>query len=494
MPRYRFLHRRRYIGLLAGLITCVDFMSTASVVTASAHIRGGLHAAPEDFLWLLSAYAASGTTMILLLERFTRLMRFRTLLTGCLAVFIAGALLSSVSTSFGMLVLARVIQGIGGGPLFSGSRIMLQQVLRPEQRGRQLRLFMLGLFGCMALVPWLTGVLVQACNWQAVFVMQATFGTLVLLLCWRLLPKEAHLPRAAGNIDWLALLALSLGVLLLLHTVQDYRYTRLSPTLVLTGSAALLLLIYVGRHLLVHDDPWLHVRRVVSRRYLAGLGFYAFYYLLNGAISFLAPQYLQAGEGFNIATTGLILSTSGVCTALALPVYYRLAPWMTDRRKVIAAGFALCALTLVWLSASATGATPADALFPVFALKGLFPLLTVIQVAGLTFREIPHQDFIHAYAFKNVMRQIAITVGSGIGNLFWLDALASNHTSLVAKLDGFNPLMVEGGYVDSAASLAGLAGMVERQAVLLSADQVFIWLALLCGVGLVAVLWQKTLR
>ena len=94
-----------------------------------------------------------------------------------------------------------------------------------------------------------------------------------------------------------------------------------------------------------------------------------------------------------------------LCTVVALPLYFRIAKHLPDRRYVMGCGFMLLACLSVWLSFSATGSTSVEQLLPILVLRGFFPLLVVIQVAGLTFREFVQQDFEHAYALKNVLRR-----------------------------------------------------------------------------------------
>jgi hypothetical protein len=69
------------------------------------------------------------------------------------------------------------------------------------------------------------------------------------------------------------------------------------------------------------------------------------------------------------------------------------------------------------------GTTFVDLLAPM-VFKGLFPLLVVVQIAGLTYHEVAHEDFIHAYALKNIMRQLAGVFAVGLASHGW-QALAA---------------------------------------------------------------------
>lgn len=483
--------RRRHAGVCAGLITGTDFLASSTVYVSGAYIRGGIGASPEDFLWIITLYAAAGTAAILVLERLSRVLPFRTLIRLGLGLFILGSGVAACSQSFNQLMAARVLQGLGGGPLMTAARVMLQMSVPAERRGPQLRGFITGIFLSTALAPWAATALVQWQDWRAVFALQGAYGAAMWLLAGFALPKEAHLPRSLGHFDWMSALAFSLGTLILLHTLQDMRYQWLDRGMVLSLLLALGLFAHLAWHLHRHPDPWFNLGRIASRRYLTGVVFYGLYYLVTGALSYLTPLYLEGGEGYDVGTAGRVLTLTGLATALLLPLYFRLVPYLGDRRRVIALGFALVGGTLAWMAHNVTGSTPYQAQIWPFLLKGLFPILVVIQVAGLTFREFKHLDFAHAYALKNVLRQLSIAVGAGMGNLYWQDVSAQARTRLVERINAWNP---ELGPAPDPQWLARLSGEIDRQAALLSAQQVFYALALVALLGMVAILSQKNLR
>lgn len=472
------------------MIAGVDFVATATVNFSDSAIRGGIGATPDDFLWVLSAYAAAGAAGILLLERLSRRLRYRTLLLLGLGLFAAGSLVACLSQSLPQLVLARGLQGLGGGPLMTCARVLLQLAVPAEQRRVQLRGFIVGLFGSSAGGPWLAAWLIQRGDWHALFQLHLVWALLVMLLCWAMVPKGAHSTRRIGHVDGLAVLVFSLAVLLLLHTCDDVRYQWPDGATALSLVCAGALVLGFAWHLLLHPDPWFRLGSLVSRRYLTGLLLYTLYYLLNGAMAWALPKYLASGEGFDLQSVGLLSSLAGVSTLLLLPGYFQLAPRLPDRRYVIAAGFVLAALLLWRFAGSATGGTDAGSLTPLLLIKGLFPIMVVFQVAGLTFREFRNQDYVHAYALKNVLRLIANALGAGLASLYWQQMAARGRAVLIGR---FDPLQGSAPF-DGPDAWQRLDAVIEQQCALISASQLFCVLALCCTLGAVAVCCQRTLR
>lgn len=484
----------RFLGHIMGLVTAADFVSTLSVLMVDAELRGGLNATPTDYIWLLTAYAAAGMLILPLIERLARRWHYRDLMACGLAIFIVGALWAALSESVTSVIAARVLQGLGGGGLFSMSRVYLQLAVPTPARPTQLKGYMFGLLGSTAPMSWLTTALVQAWNWQAVFLLQAAFALAVLIVLLLTVRSERHTPHSLGEIDWLMVLAFGLGGLLLLHGLEDLQLVLLDAQqmfLFVAAAGALLFALYRLRR---HRDPLLNMGVVNGPRYLMGLGFYGLYYLINGATSFIYPRLFESGLGLPLETTGLLISFASCTTVALLPVYFWLAPHLGDRRKVIAAGLGIAALALLWMSFMITSSTPFMLILWPMALKGIFPVLGVIQIAGLTYREVPHEDFAHAYAVKNIVRLLANTIAVGIASQSWQRLAAQNRTVLIERVNSFDQRFVDSAWSHSVTGLAQLSEEIDRQVTVLVGNSLLSAVALLCLISIPMVLIQNRLR
>ncbi|SMC27530.1 Major Facilitator Superfamily protein [Andreprevotia lacus DSM 23236] len=484
-------------GLVAGLVTGIDFIAAAMIGIAGSHIRGGVHASPEEYLWAISAYAASAIVANLVIGRLAQRISYRSYTLLSLAVFVAGSLACAMSDNISQLVLARVLQGLGGGGLFTAARVIVQVVSQPKERLALFWGFGIGANGMMAVAPWISAELVMREGWSSVFLLQAGAAALLLPLVWLLYPRRTHAPgeRAVGHLDWPAVLAMGLGALLLLHGLQDLRYLRpggvagLVPWM-LAGAA---IVAFIAARLHRHPDPWLDVRRLGSRRYLAGLGFYGLFYLINGCWSFLLSSFLQDGLGYDFATTGLLLTLGGLATVCCTVIHTWQFPRVFGKRRVIAAGFAVLVLVCLWLAHAAMPGASTQVIVPAILLQGTTFVLIMVQVASMTYLDFDEADFAHAYQLKNIMREVASALGLGMTSLLLQDVRAEARTDLVSRfdhatLDAFQP----GGI--STATLAQWSAEIDRQASLIASDHVFVGLAVLAAIAGTVALLQRALR
>ncbi|MDT4838838.1 drug resistance MFS transporter, drug:H+ antiporter-2 (14 Spanner) (DHA2) family [compost metagenome] len=330
--------RLSLFGLTLGLVTGIDFSSTLMMGVASQHIQGGVGAAPEDYLYAVSAYAATAVLMNMVLDQVARRVTYKRFTLASLVVFILGSLICAEFASPAGLISGKAVQGLGAGGLFAASRILVQLVSTPAERGALMLRFGGGAFSMLAIAPWLTSIFLDDIGWRAVFLFQAGIALPVLLSVALTYPTRAprdpHPP--VSTLDWPAAIAAAAGALVFLHTLQEMRYTRFFSSLEMPLAAlgGVALFAFAGWRLYRHPDPWIDLSRLAGRQYLYGLGFYTLYYLMSSAWAFLLPSLTQTGLGLTFRTTCMLLATSGtVATIGAVVITLGMALVFRKRRR-----------------------------------------------------------------------------------------------------------------------------------------------------------------
>ncbi|AOY01809.1 MFS transporter [Jeongeupia sp. USM3] len=499
LSRHPELGRTRVylFGLTAGCVTGVDFVASSMIGIAGAHIQGGVHAAPEEYLWAITAYAAAAVVANLVLGRVGTRITFRRYILLSLLVFCAGALLCAASNDIGELVLARAVQGLGGGGLFAAARITAQLVSEPHERLPIFVGFGLGSFTLTALAPWVSAELALNLGWRAIFLLQALVALPLFAMVLTVFPRRRKAPTTAqmGTLGWPAALAFGCGALLLLHGIEDFRLARIGlsggETLALAGGAGLLVFAFHWLH--KHPDPWLDVRRLVSRRYLVGLGFYSLYYLISGGWNYLVPQFLQAGLGFNFQTTGMVLSLAGLVGLAGVIVHTLNFKRVFGKRRVITVGFLVFASAATLLASGAMPGASIAALMPAMMLQSLTTALIMVQVASMTYLDFEPEDFVHAYQLKNIMREVATALGTGMTSQWLQTDRAIARNDLVGRINAFDMQALTPDLPRTPEVLATLSLQIDRQATLIACDHLFVALVAICLAAAAVVLCQRAL-
>jgi len=502
-------HRQRQtlLMLLLALATSVEFLENIMFVFASSHIVGGVDADPRSFALVQAAYAVGSMLMILKQQWLAQRFGYRYYLTGALMIFMAGTLAAATSHSLPQLVGARFVQGVGGGALFTSCRILVNVMFAPADRPRAARIFMLGIFSASALAPALAAELIERGVWQDVFYGALPFAALATLGAWLLLPDAEPRDDDAGPALG-PLLLFGAAVVALQAALTEARFDIFSHPLRLAAICA------VGLGLLGsflwqqwhHSAPVLRVRALGDPVYLTGLGMYFAYYLISNLSGYVFPIYAEQALGMPLARTGWLNSFAALVSLAGIAVYLRVAPKLPHKKPLMVSGLLLMACAAWWFSSMPPDAGP-QALTPGLIGKGLFGVLVIIPVAGLTFRSLAAEDFAHGYRSKNLLRQIAASFASALGAVLLQNRQFAVHTSLTGALGqhtaqtqlwmdsaqaGWSARGFDPGHAHQAA-LAQLAGMVDTQARLIACEDLYRLIAALALVAAVFMLAQRRL-
>ncbi len=475
----------------------VDFVASSMMGIAGTHIRGGVHASPEDFLWSMTSYAAMASVANLMLARIARHTSYRSFTVIGLIIAIVGSLLCALSETPFELAIARGVQGLGAGGLFAASRIIMQLLATRDERGALYFGFNIGSQGLLAITPWLAAELVESAAWQMVFAIQVVLALVVLVLVLLTYPRRVPPPGGLWALDidpmdWTVVILFSLGAMVLMHGLGDLRFYEFasSPAVALTPLLGFALIGAAFVRLRSESKLWLDPHALLGRRFLIGILFYAIYYFLNGLWNYLIPTLLQSGFGFGFQVTGAALTWASTVSLGAMMCFSLVAPRMFGRRRYIAFGYVLFSAALLMLSLRTMSGASMAAILPALLLQSLTVPFVMAQVAGMTFVDFDEDDFQDAYAFKNIVRQIATASGTGAASLWLQYGETVARTHLIERITPFDL-----GGVPPMPEVMRMATALQTQATLVASANLLSWLAVFCGcVAVIALLirWRTT--
>ncbi len=499
--------RQTLVMMLLGLTTGVEFLENIMFVFASSHIVGGIDADPRSFALVQAAYAVGSMMMILKQQWLAQRFGYRRYLTGALLLFMAGTLVAATSTGLPQMVTARFMQGVGGGALFTSCRILVNLMFAPADRPRASRIFMLGIFGASALAPALAAELVDHGVWQDVFYGVLPFAALATLGAWVLLPDAE--PRDDMEGPALGpLLLFGVAIVALQASMTEARFDIFSHPLrvAIVAAVALSLLGAFIWHQWHHSSPVLHLRALRQPVYMTGLAMYFVYYMISNLSSYVFPIYAEQALRFPLATTGWLNTLAAGISLVGIWIYLQIARKLTHKKPIMVAGLLLMAAAMTWFSFMPPDVGPSALVLGLFG-KGLFGVMVIIPIAGLTFRSLAGDDFAHGYRSKNLVRQIASSFASALGAVLLQNRQFAVHTSLVHAMGqrpaeteqwmhaaqtalmarGFDPGQAHAG------ALAQLSAIVDQQARLIACEDLYRLIAALAVVAAVFMLAQRRL-
>jgi len=297
---------RAIIGgaMLAMFLAALDQTIVAPALPAIARDLG-------DFAlisWIVTAYLLTGTCVTPIVGKLSDLYGRRRILGASLLLFMVGSALCALASDMVLLIVARGLQGIGGGGLIPIAQTVIADVVSPRERGRYAGHFAVVWASAALLGPVVGGVLTEAYGWSWIFWINLPLGAVALLVADRALRRLPIEPRRAP-IDFAssALLSGATIALLLVLSLGGKRLPWTAPETLALAAAALGLGALFGRRQARSSEPILPPRFLTDRVIAPVL---AASFLLYGsylAIVVLTPIYLQVALGRPAGETGLLM-------------------------------------------------------------------------------------------------------------------------------------------------------------------------------------------
>lgn len=293
----------------------VGMFSETSLNIALPQLMAQLHVNQSTIQWLVTGYMLVIGIILPLSSLITKWFTTRpTVIFGLLA-FTCGAIVSALGNGFAMVLIGRMIQGIGTGLILPLMFTVAMQIFPPQKIGAVMGMCALVIMFAPAIGPTLTGILLGVGNWRWVFWSFVPFLCIALIFAWTSLENIAKLTRP--HVDMISIVASAIGFSGLIAGVSFASESGwlsakvLGPLIV--GIVALIFYCHRQLHL---QQPILNLRifRFANFRVGAAIVMIDFGIILSAM--YLLPQYIQNGMELPVALTGIIMLPGGIVNAL----------------------------------------------------------------------------------------------------------------------------------------------------------------------------------
>lgn len=307
------------------LATFMEVLDTTVVNVSLPHIAGNLSASVDESTWALTSYLVSNAIILPMGGWFSMLFGRKRFYMICVALFTVSSCLCGLAASLGMLVLFRILQGIGGGALQPISQAILVESFPAEKRGMAMAVYGIGVIFAPIIGPTLGGWITDNYSWRWVFFINIPVGVLSLILTQAFVFDPVYLVRKSIHnlkIDYIGfgLLTLGLGALeVVLEQGQKEDWFASHFIFVFTVITVFCLVAVVFWELR-HEQPVIDFRVLKERNFaIATLCMLMLGVVLYGSTTLL-PLMLQTLLGYTAMLAGLVLSPGGILMVVCMPV------------------------------------------------------------------------------------------------------------------------------------------------------------------------------
>ncbi|WCO65146.1 DHA2 family efflux MFS transporter permease subunit [Iamia majanohamensis] len=395
----------------------VVLFGTFMVVLDTTVVNLGLPALQEDFgtvegiEWVVTAYLASvGVAQMLSgwsADRFGRKAMFM----FSLALFTVASVLCALAPGLGVLIVARVLQGIGGGLMMPVAMAMIYELFEPHERGKALGYFGIAVMAAPAIGPVLGGSLVSSLSWRWLFLINVPIGVVGFPVAARLLRDTGF--REARPLDRVGLGLSGVGLASFLVGVsKGATWGWSSPAVVGLVGLGVVLLALFARHAVTSTHPLVEMRILANPVFAVGMVTIALLTVAQYSRLVYIPLELGTVRGVSELRIGLVMLPSALGIALTMPIGGRMADRIGARIPV-----SVGALVLGGSFVALVGVTRSTSL-PVIAfilfVGGLGSGLAMMAPNIVAMNAVSATKVSQASAISQTARQVAAAIGVGI--------------------------------------------------------------------------------
>lgn len=313
------------IAVMLGMMTTIMASTMANV--AIADIMGAYGVGQDRAHWISSGFLSATTVCMLLNAWAVHNFGARRTLMIATVIFTVASIVGQLSPTFGGIVMARVAQGACAGIIQPLALSVIYTVFPPEERGKAMGMFGVGVMLGPALGPIYGGFIIDTIGWRYVFTGALPFMIIGAVLGWRYLPDRAP-RREEKQLNWLSLILVTFSIGAFLNGISlapRYGWDSLIVVYLLAGSGLAMVAFIEVENRTAH--PLLNVRLFTIRSFTVvslvgfvfGMGMFASFYLM--------PLFLRTAQGFTGTKTGGLLLLSELVTFMIFPI----AGWLIQR-------------------------------------------------------------------------------------------------------------------------------------------------------------------
>src|SRR5205807_8598734 len=325
------------------LATFMEVLDTSVANVALPHIAGNLSATPEEATWVLTSYLVSNAIVLPAANWFGRYFGRKRFLIVCIAIFTLSSAMCGAAASLGLLIVARIAQGAGGGALQPIAQAVLMESFPREKRGSAMAVFGLGVVVAPIIGPTLGGWITDNYSWRWIFYINVPIGILAIFMANTFIEDPPYIKnQKPGRIDYIGfgLMALGLAALqLVLDKGQEEDWFS-SSFITLTTALAVVTIIAFVIWELRSSEPIVNLRILTNRNFAVGTMLMTIMgIVLYGTIALL-PLFLQTMLGYPAVQSGMAVSPRGIGSIISMIIIGRLVGRI-DSRHLIMFGFSV---------------------------------------------------------------------------------------------------------------------------------------------------------
>ena len=431
------------VAITVTLATFMEVLDSSIANVSLPHIAGSLGATYDESTWVLTSYLVSSAIVLPVSGWLSTFIGRKRFYMSCVALFTICSFLCGIAPNLPFLIIARVLQGAGGGGLQPSEQAILADSFPAEKRGIAFAVYGMAVVLAPAIGPTLGGWITDNFNWHWIFFINIPVGILSLFLTQRMVEDPPWLKeqkRAGIRIDYIGLSLIVIGIAcfqIVLDKGQedDWFSSKFILTMFAVG-VPVLISFFLWEWF--HDHPIVDVRLLQNRNF----GTAVFFSFVLGIVLFgstvLIPEFLQSSLGYTAERAGMAMSPGGLVLVFMMPMAGMLLQTKVDPRVLVAFGFLGTCITLHMMS---TIYLQIDfhTVVVLRMIQVVFLPLIFVPISTLNYIGVPREKSNQVSGLSNFSRNLGGSIGTSLLGSFLARQNQMHQSTLAAHTDVSNP-------------------------------------------------------
>jgi MFS transporter, DHA2 family, multidrug resistance protein len=434
-------HNPWLITAVVSIATFMLVLDTSIANVALRDIAGSLAASVDESTWIITTYLVANAVIVPVSGWLSNVLGRKRYYMICVAVFTGSSLLCGLATSLPMLIVFRILQGLGGGGMAPSEQAILADTFPPEKRAQAFALYGVAVIVAPTVGPTLGGWITDNFSWHWIFFINVPVGIASLLLVhWLLVEPDVLVRerrerlRGGLKIDYIgfALVALWLGSFeVVLDEGQRSDWFQSDFIVAFTAISILAAAIFFPWEL-TRRDPIVEVRILLQRQFATTfLMMLAVGGVLFGTTQIL-PQLMQTSYGYTAMPSGLALMPGGFAMLIMMPLAGQIAS-KVQPKYLIATGMAIVTVAMWHMTSLVPNAS-----FGFFAWARIYQMIGLpflfIPITAASYSELRPDQTNQGSALINVARNVGGSIGVSLANTVLLQRTQVHQARLTANI------------------------------------------------------------
>ncbi|CAH1565107.1 MDR family MFS transporter [Vibrio rotiferianus] len=421
--------------MLSAIMVLVD-MTVANV--SLTHMMGALGATSDQVTWVLTGYSMAEAVFIPMASFWVSRFGERKVMLVSLIGFICSSALCGQADTLNEMVIFRIVQGAFGAAIIPLTQSVLAQVYPPDQKGKAMSVFSMGILLGPILGPVVGGLITDNMSWRWIFYVNLPIG----LLCVYLIHRFVHLcNKSKPDFDWWIIGYMVLGVGSLQFALdkgndEDWLNSHVIQTAILLAVMGLIMWGYRSWKTKSTIAPlWL----LKDRNLLCSSAMMAVISVAMFGLTSQQPMFLSSMLSYPVSTSGLLMAPRGLASAVTLIVMIKLNIKIEPKLK------AILGLTLIGIGSYFTTlySLEIDTFWIVMpsVIQGIGLGLTFSTLTSLAYLTLPKEHSVAGASIFNLFRTVGSAIGISVAATYRYRDGQQQWNALSEGFNVYNPLL-----------------------------------------------------